>query len=106
MEAGRQFLDLLGKKRPGGRQNLHFVQKKLAPFSNIVVNLQIVHLPIPYFRPQAFTEPPAMVRVLPREDVQWNRKLFKAPPLNVPPPVAGPAPFAANLRSPVSPAKR
>jgi hypothetical protein len=34
-----------------------------------------------------------MVRVVAREDVQWNRPLFKAPPLNVKPPVDGAAPF-------------
>ncbi len=47
-------------------------------------------LPVPHhFRPQAFfTEPPALVRTLAREDVTWNRKLFKAPPLNVQPPAA------------------
>ena len=82
----------------GGRPSLKFVQNKLELFPHIVVNLHVVPFPIPYFRPQAFTEPPAMVRVVAWEDVQWNRKLFKAPPLNVQPPVEGPAPFSANLR--------
>ena len=53
---------------------------------------------IPYFRQQSFTEPPAMVHVVAREDVQWNRKLFKAPPLNVKPPVLELGPVGANLR--------
>lgn len=29
-----------------------------------------------------------MVRTLAREDVTWNRKLFKAPPLDVQPPAS------------------
>lgn len=46
-------------------------------------------LPLPlHFRPQALSEPPAMVRTLAREDVTWNRKLFKAPPLDVQPPAS------------------
>ena len=43
--------------------------------------------PVPYIRPTAATEPPALVRVVSREDVLWNRPVFKAPPLNVRPPV-------------------
>ncbi len=39
-----------------------------------------------------------MVRVVSREDVQWNRPLFKAPPLNVQPPLNGANPFVTNLR--------
>ena len=46
-----------------------------------------MHLPPPTVRPQAATEPPALVRVLSREDVMWNRRIFRAPPLNVRPPV-------------------
>ncbi|HWA11321.1 MAG TPA: hypothetical protein VG838_17920 [Opitutaceae bacterium] len=65
-----------------------------------------MHIPAPYFRPQAFTEPPAMVRVVAREDVQWNRKLFKAPPLNVQPNAANLAPFSTNLRRPAPPAAK
>jgi hypothetical protein len=57
-----------------------------------------VPFPIPFFRQQPLTEPPAMVRVVSREDVQWNRPLFKAPPLNVQPPLNGANPFVTNLR--------
>lgn len=46
-----------------------------------------MYLPPPFIRPQAATEPPALVRVVSREDVLWNRPVFKAPPLNVKPPV-------------------
>lgn len=45
-----------------------------------------MHLPPPFIRPQVATEPPAMVRVMSREDVLWNRPVFKAPPLVVQPP--------------------
>jgi len=46
-----------------------------------------MHLPPPFVRPQVATEPPALVRVVSREDVMWNRPIFKAPPLVVQPPV-------------------
>lgn len=39
--------------------------------------------PIPHFQPEQSapaTEPP-MVHVAPREDVLWNRPVFRAPPL-------------------------
>ena len=60
--------------------------------------MHVVPFPIPYFRPQVFTEPPAMVRVVACEDVQWNRKLFKAPPLNFLPTAVSPDSFPTNLR--------
>jgi hypothetical protein len=47
-----------------------------------------MHLPPPFVRPQTTTEPPALVRVLTREEIHWNRPLFKAPPLQVEPPLA------------------
>jgi hypothetical protein len=46
-----------------------------------------MYLPPPFIRPQVATEPPALVRVVSREDVLWNRPVFKAPPLVVRPPV-------------------
>ena len=57
-----------------------------------------MHLPLPFVRPQTATEPPALVRVVSREDVQWNRPVFRAPPLNVRPPVLDATIFAADLR--------
>jgi hypothetical protein len=39
-----------------------------------------------------------MVQVVKREDVVWNRPVFKAPPLNVKPPVAALTSFSASLR--------
>ena len=55
-----------------------------------------MHLPIPFIRPQAATEPPALVRVVSREDVMWNRPVFKAPPLAVRPPVFDANRFASE----------
>lgn len=37
--------------------------------------------PAPNFHPKPESEPPAMVRTVTREDVLWNRPVFKAPPL-------------------------
>ena len=54
-----------------------------------------MYLPPPFVRPQAATEPPALVRVVSREDVLWNRPVFKAPPLNVRPPVIDAKVFAS-----------
>lgn len=44
--------------------------------------------------------PSAIVRVLNREDIHWNRPLFKAPPLNVVPPVADVAELVRSVRKP------
>jgi len=57
-----------------------------------------MHLPIPFIRPQTATEPPAMVRVVSREDVLWNRPVFKAPPLAVQPPVFDATVFSTDLQ--------
>lgn len=38
---------------------------------------------VPQFRPPPLPEPTPVVRVVQREDVQWNRPIFKAPPLEV-----------------------
>ena len=41
-------------------------------------------LPPPPFRPSAERDnPPAIIRKITREDVLWNRPVFKAPPLVV-----------------------
>jgi hypothetical protein len=37
--------------------------------------------PIPSFNPPPPADPHADVRTVAREDVQWNRPIFKAPPL-------------------------
>lgn len=47
--------------------------------------------PSPEFQPKP-PEPPAMVRVATREDVLWNRPVFKAPPLTL-----HPLPFDAKI---------
>ena len=61
-----------------------------------------MHFPISFTRPPAATELPALVRVVSREDVQWNRPVFKAPPLAVQPPAVDAAWFAADLPREVS----
>ncbi len=40
-----------------------------------------MYLPVTDLRGQRTPEPPAMVSVVSRSDVMWNRPLFKAPPL-------------------------
>jgi hypothetical protein len=42
-----------------------------------------MHSPGPHFQQKPASEPPAMVRSATREDVQWNRPIFKAPPLEL-----------------------
>jgi hypothetical protein len=43
-----------------------------------------MHLPpLPSFLHPKPTEPPAEVRIVARGDVQWNRPVFRAPPLAV-----------------------
>ncbi len=57
----------------------------------------MMQFPIPYVRPTADTPPPAMVRVVSREDVQWNRPVFKAPPLAVSTPIIDAALLATEI---------
>lgn len=40
---------------------------------------------VPDFHPKPEAEPLAMVRTATREDVLWNRPVFKAPPLRLHP---------------------
>jgi hypothetical protein len=40
-------------------------------------------IPLSFIRPQSATERPPMVRYIGREDVLWNRPVFKAPPLEI-----------------------
>jgi hypothetical protein len=42
-----------------------------------------MNLPNTHFRPPPEREIPAIVRIVSREDLMWNRPLFKAPPLVV-----------------------
>lgn len=59
-----------------------------------------MNLPNTHFRPPPEREIPAIVRVIPREDVMWNRPTFKAPPLVVSVPsvadLFGPVPSAIS----------
>ena len=43
-------------------------------------------LPLIFTRPQLFDEKPAIVQMVTREDMMWNRPVFRAPPLQVAPP--------------------
>lgn len=58
-----------------------------------------MHLPVPMDH-QAPAETPAIVRVLAREDLTWNRPVFKAPPLNVVPPIADISKLVLSIRKP------
>jgi hypothetical protein len=64
-----------------------------------------MHLPPPFIRPQTEPEPPALVRVLTREEIHWNRPLFKAPPLEIQPPVADVLSFVSDIPK-IAPAPR
>lgn len=54
--------------------------------------------PVPQFRPPPIAEPVPLVRVVAREDVQWNRPMFKAPPLEVSPQLFDSSTLAEDLR--------
>jgi hypothetical protein len=58
-----------------------------------------MHLPPPVVRPQTATEPPALVRVVSRADVTWNRPVFRAPPLYVRPPVVDTRVFSFDFEA-------
>lgn len=45
-------------------------------------------------------EPVAIVRLVAREDMLWDRPIFKAPPLRVNPPVADLAELVRAVRKP------
>lgn len=55
-------------------------------------------LPIPFSRLPVALEPPALVRLVSREDVTWDRPVFKAPPLSVRPPLEDIAAFTSDFR--------
>ena len=54
-------------------------------------------LPLPNSHNQPVAEPPAMVRTATREDVIWNRPIFKAPPLRFHPQAFDATRFAHDL---------
>jgi hypothetical protein len=57
---------------------------------------------LPFIRPIAAEEPPAFVRIVSRADAQWNRRVFRAPPLEVPPPVVAITPKPADGKRPAA----
>ncbi len=60
-----------------------------------------MHHPVPFVRPSIAPEPLARVNVISRDDVIWNRPdrhCFKAPPLQVRPPLSDLADLAAERR--------
>jgi hypothetical protein len=57
-----------------------------------------MNFPVPNLHPKPAPEPPAMVQAATREDVdQWNRRIFKAPPLEVHPQAFNATMFAQDL---------
>ena len=60
--------------------------------------LTSMHFPVPPLQPKPVAEPSAMIRAAAREDVQWNRPVFKAPPLELHPQAFDVTRFAQELR--------
>jgi hypothetical protein len=54
--------------------------------------------PVPHFHPKSVSEPPAIVKVVTRQDVLWDRPIFKAPPLDVRPATLDADVLADHLR--------
>jgi hypothetical protein len=61
-------------------------------------DLSTMHFSIPPYQLKPDPQPPAMVRAAIREDVQWNRPIFKAPPLQLHPETFDFSLFAQELR--------
>jgi hypothetical protein len=59
-----------------------------------------MQMPAPIHHQQSASNTPAIVRVFEREDVLWNRPVFKAPPLTVVPPLADISELAFGVRKP------
>jgi hypothetical protein len=57
-----------------------------------------MHFSIPNFRQPPTPEPPPDVCIVSRADVQWNRPIFKAPPIQLNPKVVDSARVAEELR--------
>ena len=57
-------------------------------------------VPAPFHDSQSAETPVAIVRLLAREDMLWDRPIFKAPPLRVNPPVADLAELMRAVRKP------
>lgn len=51
-------------------------------------------IPINYQQPPHVAEKPPIVQFVTREDVLWNRPIFRAPPLRVSPPTVDPQAFS------------
>jgi hypothetical protein len=77
----------LFRRPPGRRKN----SKKLtAPNVETPVDYASMNLPTSHLPPPSTSETPsAIVRVVTREDVLWDRPVFKAPPLKVSLPAPG-----------------
>lgn len=57
-----------------------------------------MHFPVPDFPFQRLPDPPAVVTMVSRSDVMWNRPVFKAPPIAVTPPTFDAKAVAEELR--------
>ncbi len=55
---------------------------------------------LPFSRPDDAPPVPAIVRNVMAQSLTWNRPVFKAPPLEVEPPIADVASFIAELAKP------
>ena len=61
----------------------------------------LIPFPVPHLPPKPAAEPPpdvAMVRTVTREDADWQRPVFKAPPLELHPEAFDVTRFAQDLR--------
>jgi hypothetical protein len=65
-----------------------------------MVTYPVMPFPTPFHNSQTAETPAAIVHVVTREDVMWDRPVFKAPPLKVVPPVADLAELARAVRKP------
>jgi hypothetical protein len=77
---------------------LHILPAHSSGASVIRAPLIEMAFPVPDSHPKPASEPPAMVRSATREDVMWNRPIFKAPPLELSPDVFNAELFAQELR--------
>src|SRR5689334_5026446 len=64
------------------RHNFPSQRSSVDRLQELQTDRRTMYLPIPTPPQQNAPEPPAMVSSVTREDVMWDRPVFKAPPLN------------------------
>lgn len=74
---------------------IFFISKIIqrALFQLISVSYPAMPIPLPNFRLQLPAEKPAIVQMVTREDMIWNRPIFRAPPLRINAPAVDAAEF-------------